>query len=479
MAIGHDIAGIREDARGRSLIDVVSPADGRVIDAVVAGDSADVDRAVAAASEAFAGWSATSMAQRIAYVESLARGLASHRELLAETLTAEMGAPIAFARNAQVGVAIADLERLADAARAHVAREAVSNSLVVSEPVGVVAAITPWNFPLHQIMLKVGAAILAGCTVVLKPSEVAPLNAAIIGDILREIGLPAGVVNIVHGDGAGVGAPLVAHPDVDMVTFTGSRQVGEQVAQAGAATIKKVALELGGKSAAIVLDDAPLEESVRGVLASCFANAGQTCAAQTRVLVPEGMRDAWQRAAVEAAAAWAPGDPAEEGTATGPVASALQRERVREHIATAIAEGARVLIGGLDAAEPTSGGAYVQPTIFTDVTPDMRIFHEEVFGPVLTITPYTTVDEAVALANDSVYGLSGGVWSGDPRRALETALRMRTGTVGINGAGLDVGAPFGGYKQSGVGRECGIHGLEEFFELKSVMGAAALIDDPS
>ncbi|MGW8483368.1 aldehyde dehydrogenase family protein [Microbacterium sp. NPDC055903] len=479
MVIGHDIDGIREDAEGRTRIDVVSPADGSVVGTVVAGVAADVDRAVAAAVEAFRGWSATPMPTRIGYVEALAEGLAGHRELLAETLCAEMGSPIAFARAAQVGVAIADLARLIDAAHAHVEREAVSNSLVVAEPVGVVAAITPWNFPLHQIMLKVGAALLAGCTVVLKPSEVAPLNAAIVGDILREIGLPAGVVNIVHGDGAGVGARLVAHPDVDMVTFTGSRQVGEQVARAAAATIKKVALELGGKSAAIVLDDAPLEDSVRGVLASCFANAGQTCAAQTRVLVPRALQDAWQRTAIEVAAAWAPGDPREEGTATGPVASVLQQERVRAHITAAIAEGAQVLTGGLDIVEPTAGGAYVQPTIFTEVTSDMRIFHEEVFGPVLTITPYATVDEAVELANDSVYGLSGGVWSSDPRRALDVALRMRTGTVGINGAGLDVGAPFGGYKQSGVGRECGVHGFEEFLELKSVMGAAALLDDPS
>lgn len=479
MIIGHDIAGIREDAEGRASIDVVDPADGTVIGAVVAGDAADVDRAVAAAVSAFGPWSTTPMSERIAHVEALAAGLDRHRERLASTLSAEMGSPIAFARAAQVGVAIADLAQLVAAARAHVERESVSNSLVIAEPVGVVAAITPWNFPLHQIMLKVGAAILAGCTVVLKPSEVAPLNAAIVGDILREIELPAGVVNIVHGDGAGVGSPLVSHPGVDMVTFTGSRAVGESVARAAAATIKKVALELGGKSAAIVLDDAPVEESVRSVLASCFANAGQTCAAQTRVLVPAPLVEAWQAAAVEAAAGWAPGDPKDEGTATGPVASALQRDRVQGHIATAIMQGARVLTGGLDIVEPTAGGAYVQPTIFTDVTPEMQIFHEEVFGPVLTITPYATIDEAVDLANDSVYGLSGGVWSSDPRRALDVALRMRTGTVGINGAGLDVGAPFGGYKQSGIGRECGVHGFEEFLELKSVMGAAALIGDHS
>ncbi|WP_341945916.1 aldehyde dehydrogenase family protein [Microbacterium sp. LWH11-1.2] len=479
MIIGHDIAGIREGAEGRRSIDVVNPANGSIVGAVVAGDSEDVDRAVAAAVAAFDAWSTRPMSQRIAHVEALAEGLARHRERLAATLSAEMGSPIAFSRAAQVEVAIADLARLVDAARSHVARESVSNSLVIAEPVGVVAAITPWNFPLHQIMLKVGAAILAGCTVVLKPSEVAPLNAALVGDILREIDLPAGVVNIVHGDGAGVGSALVTHPAVDMVTFTGSRSVGEGVARAAAATIKKVALELGGKSAAIVLEDAPIEESVDSVLASCFANAGQTCAAQTRVLVPASLLDAWQDAAVRATAGWAPGDPADESTATGPVASGLQRDRVRAHIETAIDQGARLLAGGLDIVEPTAGGAYVQPTIFTDVTPEMRIFHEEVFGPVLTITPYATVDEAVDLANDSVYGLSGGVWSSDPRRALDVALRMRTGTVGINGAGLDVGAPFGGYKQSGIGRECGVHGFEEFLELKSVMGAAALIDDHS
>lgn len=470
---GHLIDGRWESHLGRALIEVENPADGTVVGAVVAGDTDDVDRAVRAARRALPGWSALPMASRIEYVEALAAGLADERERLAQALTAEMGAPIGFARTAQVGVAIADLAALVAAARSHVEREGISNSLVVTEPVGVIGAITPWNFPLHQIMLKLGAAVLAGCTVVLKPSEVAPLNAVIVGEILGTIDLPDGVVNIVFGDGAGVGDAISSHPDVDMVSFTGSRGVGEIVARTASATIKKVALELGGKSAAIILDDAPIATSVQDVLRSCFANTGQTCAALTRVLVPSALVDEWQKSAVVAAAVWRPGDPAADGTVLGPLASHRQRDRVVAHIDGAVAAGAIVLTGG---SEPLEGpGAFVRPTILGGVTPGMRIFHEEVFGPVLTVTAYDSIDEAIDLANDSEYGLSGGVWSGDPRRALEVALALRTGTVGINGAGLDVGAPFGGYKQSGLGREAGAHGLGEFFEVKSVMGAATLL----
>ncbi|MFI8634223.1 aldehyde dehydrogenase family protein [Microbacterium sp. NPDC077663] len=470
---GHFIDGRWQSATDQSLIEVHNPATGQIVGAVVAGDQSAVNQAVLAATRGFQAWAATPMPERIALVDALAAGLAEHRDEIAETLSAEMGAPIAFARAAQVGVAIADLNALAAAAKAHVEREAVSNSLVVSEPVGVVGAITPWNFPLHQIMLKVGAALLAGCTVVLKPSEVAPLNAVLIGRILDEIGLPAGVVNIVFGDGAGVGAPLAAHPDIDMVTFTGSRMVGEAVARAASATITKVALELGGKSAAIILDDAPLESAARDVLRSCFANSGQTCAALTRALVPAHLKDAWGQAIIAEAANWVPDDPAQEQTILGPLASELQKERVLAHIRAAIDEGARLIVGG---AEPVGlEGAYVRPTVFADVTPDMAIFREEVFGPVLAVTTYTTEDEAVALANDSDYGLAGGVWSADPQRALAVALRVRTGTIGINGAGLDVGAPFGGYKQSGVGREAGTRGFEEFLEFKAVMGASSLV----
>ncbi|MEQ6897190.1 aldehyde dehydrogenase family protein [Microbacterium sp. KR10-403] len=470
---GHVIGGRVESPQGCAVIEVVNPADGAVVGAVVSGDAGDVDRAVAAARAALPGWAAAPMEERIRIVEALAAGLDEHRERLAATLTAEMGTPIAFARAAQVGVAIADLRQLIAAAREHVSAEAVSNSLVVTEPVGVVAAITPWNFPLHQIMLKLGGALLAGCTVVLKPSEVAPLNAVIVAEILDAIGLPAGVVDVVFGDGPAVGEPLAAHPDVDMVTFTGSRAVGERIARAASATVTRVALELGGKSAAVILDDAPLEASVAGVLASCFANAGQTCAALTRALVPETIKSRWEDAAVAAAQTWMPGDPRDEDTRMGPLASAAQHSRVVAHITRAQEEGARLLVGGTQALE--IGEAYVRPTIFTDVDPDMALFRDEVFGPVLAITGYRTIDEAVALANDSDYGLSGGVWSADEVRALEIALRLRTGTVGINGAGLDVGAPFGGYKQSGLGREAGRLGFEEFLEVKSVMGAAHLV----
>lgn len=468
------IDGAWQPTEGRATITVVNPADESVCGAVVAGDAADVDRAVRAARAALPAWSAVPLDARIDAVERLAQGISERRDEIASVLTTEMGSPISFSRQAQVGVALADLAELVAAARQHVERVAMSASLVVTEPVGVVAAITPWNFPLHQIVLKVGAALLAGCTVVLKPSEVAPLNAVEITRIIDGIGLPAGVFNLVNGDGRGVGEPLTAHPDVDMVTFTGSRGVGESIARTAAATIKNVALELGGKSAAIILDDAPIDTSAEQVLRSCFANSGQTCAALTRVLVPRAMKAEWEAAAVRAAAGWTLGDPESERTVLGPLASMLQLERVREHVERARSEGARVLIGDEQPAVERTG-AWMAPVIFTDVTPEMSLFRDEVFGPVLAITPYDTVDEAVALANDSVYGLAGGVWSEDPQRALSVALRIRTGTIGINGAGLDVGAPFGGVKQSGVGRECGVYGFQEFLETKAVMGAASLV----
>lgn len=474
--VGHFIDGVWEPTVGRDLIEVDNPADGSLVGAVTAGDADDVDRAVEAARRAFPAWAETSVEDRIALVERLSAGLVERRERFAETLSAEMGAPIAFARAAQVGVAVADLAALVAAAREHavLSERAVSNSLVVTEPVGVVGAITPWNFPLHQIVLKLGGALLAGCTVVLKPSEVAPLNAALLFEVLCDADLPAGVANLVFGDGQGVGEPLAGHPGIDMITFTGSRTVGERVAAAASRNITRVALELGGKSAAIVLADADLNASVESVLRSCFANAGQTCAALTRVLVPDALLEAWTARAAVVADGWRPGDPAEEGTPTGPLASAAQLDRVRQHIRTAVEEGAELVTGGADAPDGLTEGAYVRPTVFRGVTPAMRLFREEVFGPVLAVTGYATVDEAVVLANDSEFGLSGAVFSADPERALAIARRMRTGTVGINGAGLDVGAPFGGYKQSGLGRECGSAGLEEFFETKSVMGAAGL-----
>jgi acyl-CoA reductase-like NAD-dependent aldehyde dehydrogenase len=370
-----------------------------------------------------------------------------------------------------VGVALADLDALLAAARAHREAEEMSGSLVVTEPAGVVAAITPWNFPLHQIVLKLGAALLAGCTTVLKPSEVAPLNAAVLADVAHRAGIPAGAVNVVFGDGAGAGEPLVGHPGVDLVSFTGSPAAGRRVGAIASGAVKRVSLELGGKSAAIMLDDADIETAAAQVAGSCFANSGQTCAALTRLLVPRRREDDWQAAIIAALERWVPGDPAAESTVLGPLASHTQRDRVRTHIENALADGARLVAGGPLPPEGLERGAYVRPTVFDGVTPAMRLFRDEVFGPVLAMTAYDTVDEAVALANDSDYGLAGGVWSADPGRALAVARRLRTGTVGLNGAGLDVGAPFGGYKQSGVGRECGSFGLAEFFEVKAIMGA--------
>ncbi len=475
----HYIDGAWAEPGDREWIAVVNPATDAPIGRVLRGTEADVDRAVAAARRALPEWSAVPMPERIAAVERLSAAIGGARERLAQAMTAEMGAPLDFTRTAQVGVAIADIAALVEAAREHQQRVAVSRSLVVAGPVGVVAAITPWNFPLHQIVLKVVAALLAGCTVVLKPSEAAPFNAVIFAELVDGLGLPRGAVNVVFGNGSQVGEAMCAHPDVDMVTFTGSRGVGERIAVSSAGTIKKVALELGGKSAAIILPDAPVETSAADVVRSCFANAGQTCAALSRVLVPREMAGAWERAAGVAAAQWEPADPLAEGSAMGPVASALQQERVQAHIAAAIADGARLVTGGLGEPAGRTRGAWVKPTIFADVTPQMRLFRDEVFGPVLAISVYDTVDEAIRLANDSDYGLSGGVWSADPHRALEVALKVRTGTIGINGEGLDVGAPFGGVKQSGVGRECGSYGFEEFLEVKAVMGAAALLETGS
>ncbi|PRB43057.1 aldehyde dehydrogenase family protein [Arthrobacter sp. MYb23] len=469
--VGHYINGQWGSGQGREVIEVHSPSDGRAVGAVVAGTAEDVNKAVDAASSAFPAWAQTSPAERIRLVERLIIEIERGREALASVLTDEMGSPLAFARAAQVGVAVADLRELVAAARAHDSEWEVSNSLVISEPVGVVAAITPWNFPLHQISLKVGAALLAGCTVVLKPSEIAPLNAAMLAGMFEAAGFPPGVFNVVFGNGESVGDPLVTHPKVDMVTFTGSRNVGERISIRASASIKRVTLELGGKSAAVILDDAHVGDSVSAVLRSAFANTGQTCAALTRVLVPSSLRDVWIKQALDESRKWTPGRPEEESTILGPLASAQQLERVRQHIRRAIQDGAEVVTGGAGMVTGLEDGAFVYPTIFNNVTPQMQLFHEEVFGPVLAITSYETIEEAVALANDSIYGLSGGVFSADDARAIDVARQMRTGTVGINGAGLDVGAPFGGYKQSGNGRECGTLGFEEFLETKSVMGA--------
>ena len=351
--------------------------------------------------------------------------------------------------------------------------EKVGTSLVVKEPVGVVGAITPWNYPLHQIALKVAPALAAGCTVVLKPSEVAPLNAFVLAEIIDEVGLPAGVFNLVTGVGPVVGERLAEHPDVDMISFTGSTRAGKRVHEVASGTIKRVALELGGKSANIILDDADFSKAVSAGVGAAFLNSGQTCTALTRMLVPRSKLAEAEDIAAKTAETFTPGDPFEATTRLGPLVSAAQRERVRGYIQKGIDEGAKLLTGGGEAPEGLEKGYFVKPTVFSEVRTDMTIAQEEIFGPVLSILPYDTEEEAIEIANDSIYGLAGAVWAGDVERAKGVARQIRTGMIDINGGGFNPLAPFGGYKQSGKGREAGKFGLEEFLEVKSMQLGAA------
>ncbi|MEV6982727.1 aldehyde dehydrogenase family protein [Sphaerisporangium sp. NPDC051017] len=468
LLIGGEWTAAHGGALGTSgTLDVVDPATDEVVGRVPIASAEDVDAAVRAAAAAFPAWSEVPMTERVALVERIRAGVEERREELAALLTLQMGTPITFARQAQLGVALADLDAIVKAGRDYAAEEVIGGALVVREPAGVVAAITPWNFPLHQVALKVGAALVAGCTIVLKPSELTPLDAYVFAEIVQAAGAPAGVFNLVPGDGPVTAEALAAHPLVDMVTLTGSVRAGARVAELAARTIKRVTLELGGKSAGIVLDDADLATVVPQAVGGCFANSGQICAALTRVLVPEHLLGEVERRAVEAASGWVPGPPSDPATRLGPQASRRQQRIVQDYIEAGIAEGARLIVGGAPIEGP---GAYVSPTIFSGVRPEMTIAREEIFGPVLSIMSYTTEDEAVAIANDSEYGLSGGVWSADPARALAVARRLRTGMVSVNGAGLNVAAPFGGYKRSGVGREGGRYGIEEFLETKTVVG---------
>ncbi|MGX7827370.1 aldehyde dehydrogenase family protein [Actinokineospora sp. 24-640] len=464
---GHVIGGAFLDS-GSDRIEVVNPATEAVIASVPSGTAADVDAAVSAASAALPAWSSTDLAERAAAVRRVSERLAARRDELAATITAEMGSPITFSTKVQAtlpAVTSAGVASLVESGYSFT--EEIGNSLVVREPVGVVGAITPWNYPLHQIVAKLAPALLAGNTVVLKPSEVAPLNACLLMEVLAAAGIPDGVVNLVHGVGPVVGEAIAAHPGVDMVSFTGSTAAGRRVSAVAAATIKRVALELGGKSANIVLDDADLGLAVKIGLANTFINGGQTCTAWTRMLVPAARHDEAVALASAAAAKYTVGDPTDPKTRIGPMASLAQRDRVLDYIRVGQEEGAVLAHGGDVSALPPVG-AYVPPTIFAGVRSDMRIAQEEIFGPVLAILPYSDDDEAVAIANDSVYGLSGSVFSADTDRALAIARRMRTGQVDINGGAFNPLAPFGGYKQSGNGRELGRYGVEEFTEVKSI-----------
>ena len=447
---------------------VENPATEETIGSVPTGGAADADRAVAAAQTAFPAWAATSVEERAKLLARLTDALEARADDLARLVTAELGAPLPLSRAAHVGKPVGTFRYMAEAAPELLADEEMGNSLVVREPVGVVAAITPWNFPLLQIADKVAPALAAGCTVVLKPADLTPLCALALADIVHEVGIPAGVLNVVTGRGAELGAALASHPDVDMVSFTGSTGVGRQIQATAAETIKRVTLELGGKSAAVILDDADFAAVLPGVLGLCFVNSGQACIALSRILVPRHRLAEAEEIAAAVAAAFTTGDPLADGTKLGPLVSAAQREQVLGYIRTGIDEGARCVAGGTERPDGCERGHYVRPTVLSPVDNTSTVGREEIFGPVAAIVAYDNDDHAVALANDTIYGLSGGVWSADPVRAEAVARRLRTGAVTVNGAPSHPHAPFGGYKQSGLGRERGRFGLAEFTELKSI-----------
>jgi betaine-aldehyde dehydrogenase len=453
---------------GRNTLPVINASTEEVMATIPEGDETDANAAVAAARAAFDGWSATPPSDRAGFLRKIHEGLKARSEELAQTITGEVGMPLKLSAQIQVGSPIANFGYYAKMVTEFEWEEVTGNSRVVREPVGVVACITPWNYPLHQIAAKVAAAMAAGCTVVLKPSEVAPLNAFILAEVIDAAGVPPGVFNLVSGVGPVIGEALVRHPDVDMVSFTGSTRAGKRISEVASATIKRVALELGGKSASVILDDADLPTAVKGTVTACFLNSGQTCSAHTRMLVPESRYEEAAKIAVEVAKNFTIGDPFGGTAKLGPLISDAQRERVRSYIQKGIDEGAELLCGGPDAPADLPKGYYVQPTIFGRVKPDSTIAQEEIFGPVLSIITYRDEDEAVRIANGTLYGLAGGVWAGSDERAQKLAKRLRTGQVDINGGSFNLFAPFGGYKQSGRGREMGPYGMEEFLEYKSL-----------
>ena len=449
------------------LIDVISASTEKAIGCVPEGTPADIDRGAEAARRAFDGpWSETTAEERAVWLDKLAAGLEARTGDIARTIAMEVGSPITMATSIQAGLPVMVTKSYAKLIREAKLEEEIGNSLVVREPLGVVGAITPWNYPLHQIMAKVAPALAAGCTVVLKPSEVAPLNACILAEICESIGLPAGVLNIITGYGSTAGEAIASHPLVDMVSFTGSLRAGRRVMALAAESVKKVALELGGKSANVILDDAPLEKAVASGARNAMLNSGQTCSAWTRMVVPRARQQEALDLAAGAIASLKLGDPLDPATRLGPLVSASQRARVERYIAIGGKEGARLAVGG--GRPDFERGYYVEPTIFVDVHSKMTIAQEEIFGPVLSILPYETEEEAIAIANDSIYGLAGGVWSADPQRALKVARKIRAGQVDINGGRYNPLAPFGGYRQSGAGRELGKYGLEEYWQVKAM-----------
>ncbi len=458
-------------SEGTGVLEVTNSATEEIIATIPDGTVGDVDKAVAAARAAFEGWSALPKEKRAEYLMKIHAGLEARTQEIAEAVTREVGMPVGLSTMIQVGLPKGNFAITAGLLSTYEFEEQIGNSLVVREPFGVVGCISPWNYPLHQIALKVAPALAAGNTVVVKPSEVAPINAFILAEIVHDAGLPAGVFNLVTGVGPVVGEAIAAHPDVDMVSFTGSTRAGKRVAEVAAQNVKKVSLELGGKSPNVILDDLDDEGFTKAVAAGvgkCFSNSGQTCTALTRMLVPRARLAQAEQIAAATAAKFTVGDPFDPATRLGPLVSAVQRERVRGFIQTGIDEGATLVTGGTDSPEGLSAGFCVRPTIFSNVTPDMTIAREEIFGPVLSIIPYDDEDEAIRIANDTVYGLAAGVWSATPEHAKQVARRLKAGQVEVNGGSFNPAAPFGGYKQSGLGREAGKFGLEEFCEVKAM-----------
>jgi betaine-aldehyde dehydrogenase len=431
-------------------------------------DADDADRAVAAAQRAFDGWSRTPLTERVQVISRALDILSAREEEIALTVTDEVGTPLKSSRAIQAKLALDDIRNTLSAVDHIEWEQTIGNSLVVREPVGVVGAITPWNYPLHQAAAKVAPALVAGCTVVLKPAALAPLTSFVLADALHQAGLPAGAFNLLTGRGATVGRILAGHPGIDMISLTGSVGAGIDVMRTAAEGIRKVTLELGGKSAAIVLDDAPFDQAVARTVGSCFNNNGQMCSAVTRLLVPRSRLAEVTELAVASAESFTIGDPRQVSTRLGPVISAAQRESIQEYVRIGIAEGATLASGGPNSPAGLDRGYFVTPTVLSDVTPEMRVAQEEIFGPVLVIIPFADEDDAIAIANGTDFGLSGAVWSADPERAESVARRMRTGQVAINGGAFNSAAPFGGYKRSGIGRELGAFGLEDFLETKAM-----------
>ncbi|WP_345537209.1 aldehyde dehydrogenase family protein [Variovorax defluvii] len=446
-------------------IDIVNPYTEARIGRVPACGAEEADAAVQAARAAFPLWSGMPAAERGALLAELHRRLAARGPEIAALITSETGMPVRMSQRLQLGLPLTTLELTVRMLQDFAFERRVGHSLVVREAIGVVACITPWNYPLHQAMSKVAPALAAGCTVVLKPSEIAPLSAFVLAEEIEAAGFPPGVFNLITGTGAAVGEPLVAHAEVDMVSFTGSTAAGRRISEIAARTVKRVALELGGKSASVILDDADLPAAVKTTVNVCFLNAGQTCTALTRMLVPRSRHDEACELAAGVARAFTPGDPMDEKSRLGPLTTATQRDRVTDYIRRGEASGARLVAGG--AGRPAERGFFVQPTIFGAVDPASAIAQEEIFGPVLCIIPYDSEDEAVQIANGTIYGLAAAVW-GDEARARAVGRRLRAGQVDINGGSYNPSAPFGGYKQSGNGRELGVEGLEEFMEVKAM-----------